>query len=222
MDVAYVFRKGVKDSIALRYSLRSLRNIPHDLVYVVGDKPGWIRNIIHIPAKDSHNPKSYKSRALNTWSKIRAACESNISDDFILFNDDYFILEKINNIPYYYRGKISSFKNPNGYQQMVLRSVKGFRDPLHFGTHTPIVYNKSKFMDLSDIYKIYLGLDHKILYCNHYNVSPIEKMKDCKIRNVSKFKPKGTFLSTVNKIESSPIFEKEMGEVFPDKSKYEL
>ena len=221
MDIAYIFQSGVKDSIALRYSLRSLVNIAHDRVFLVGDKPDWVCNVIHVAVRDFNNPRFYRIRAVNTWNKIINICRTDISDDFILFNDDYFLLNKVDTIPYYYRGRVPVFRNPTGYQEMVMRSAKGFENPLHFGTHTPIVYQKSRFLDISALYKISQGLDHKIIYCNHYKVEPVERMMDCKIRSISKFKLKGTFVSTVNKIESDPVFEKEMNRVFPEKSKYE-
>lgn len=221
MDVVYVFREGVKNSIALRYSMRSLINIPHDRVFLVGDKPRWAQNIVHLPVKDKFGTKYYRLKAINTWTKINGVCESDVSDDFILFNDDYFVLKKIDSIPYYYRGKVS-MRRRTGYQKSVYWSAFRFKNPLHFGAHTPIVYNKDRFLKLFELYRIQMGLDHKIVYCNHYNVSPIEKMADCKARSIDQLKFNRTFLSTSDAVEQDPVFEKKMSTIFPEKSNYEL
>lgn len=221
MDVVYIFREGVKDSIALRYSLRSLVNIAHDKVYLVGDKPDWVQNAVHLPVKDKYSLGYYRLKAVNTWTKINDACSTDVSDSFILFNDDYFVLKKVEHIPYYYRGQVS-VQNKTPYQQSVQLSVKTFKNAYHFGTHTPIVYGKSRFLALSALYPIHMGLDHKIVYCNHYDVSPTERMADCKIRNINQLKFDGKFISTSNAVEADPLFEERMSIIFPKKSEYEL
>lgn len=223
--MVYVFRKGTKDSIALRYSLRSLSNVPHDNVYIVGDAPGWIRNITHIPVKDVYDTKSYKGRILNTWGKLKVACEAkSISEDFILFYDDCFVLRTITDFFYYHKGTVPKYKNPNGHQMTVLKATKGFKNPLHFGIHTPMVFNKKKLLNLCKIYDLNKGVHIKILYGNHYDVSPKVQIKDAKIRTIKGLSnlEGRTFLSTHNQLEGSHEFERVMSGLFPNKSNYEV
>ena len=218
MDVVYLYRSC--DTIALRYSLRSLKNVPHDRVFLVGDKPDWIREIIHIPVKDLYKKGSYKYKLINTWNKIAMSCKCRqISDNFILFNDDYYVLEKIDSFPYYYTGKIKRYERPSNYQAAVMRSGQFFDSPLHFASHTPIVYNKERFLSLP--YPFEKGLDHKIIYCNYYDVHPREKINDPKVRGASGVRLAGAFLSTSDKVERNKAFKKEMDKLFPEKSKYE-
>lgn len=78
IDVVYKLGNGSRfDDAELRYSLRSLSNF-RDLgkIYVVGKKPAWIKNVIHIPAGDPY--KSNKDA--NIINKIiLAATHSDIT-----------------------------------------------------------------------------------------------------------------------------------------------
>jgi CCR4-NOT transcriptional regulation complex NOT5 subunit len=43
----------------------------------------------------------------NVRDKYKIICEcEDISDDFILMNDDFYILNKVEEIKYYHRGKL--------------------------------------------------------------------------------------------------------------------
>ena len=201
-DIVYVVKKGPMDSIALRYSLRSLVNIPHRNVFIVGDKPDWVQNVTWIDIRDSLDTSIYKNRLINVQKKLVACCNSNLSDDFILFNDDFFILEKQESIPYYHKGFIPKYKNPNDYQKIVMKTAFLFNKPLHFGVHFPMILNKNKLRNM--FIKYGFGFEHRILYGNCYNVTPKKKVRDCKLYN---FRPKsGSFLSSNNRLERSESF----------------
>lgn len=49
MDILYLCRPG--ENLELRYSLRSLRNVPHGRVWIFGDCPDWVTNVnlVHQP-----------------------------------------------------------------------------------------------------------------------------------------------------------------------------
>ena len=50
MDIVYLIKVDPEnDSEELRYSLRSLKNIPHQKVILVGEKPEWVTNVEFIP-----------------------------------------------------------------------------------------------------------------------------------------------------------------------------
>ena len=51
-DIYYPVIKSVNDNAELRFSLRSLKNIEHGNVYIVGYKPLWVKNVIHLPYND--------------------------------------------------------------------------------------------------------------------------------------------------------------------------
>lgn len=97
MDIVYPLKPGSKHS-EFKHSLRSLKNVDHDNVWVIGYKPEWVRNVNHIYTDQN------KSKYKNLCNNIAAACESDqISDPFIIFNDDMFVLQPIPEIPTWWR-----------------------------------------------------------------------------------------------------------------------
>jgi hypothetical protein len=55
MDLVYVLGSGSRwGDNELRYSLRSVEKHlkGYNNVYLVGDKPDWVRNVTHIPKQD--------------------------------------------------------------------------------------------------------------------------------------------------------------------------
>ena len=70
ISVVYPLGTGSKwQNNELRYSLRSLSKISGiGDVFIVGEKPDWVRNVIHIPCKDVPFRKEY-----SIYTKIMAA-----------------------------------------------------------------------------------------------------------------------------------------------------
>lgn len=155
MDIVYTV-KNTPTNEELIFSLRSLRNLPHDRVYFVGGCPANINRAKVKVVFTEVQATKYKS----TTHNLAAAVEiKNLSENFIWMNDDFFILQKIEdplkelNLN---RGTIQqvtdSFleKNENrltkymyGAQQ-TLRYLQriGIKDPLSYELHTPFIYNK--------------------------------------------------------------------------------
>ena len=107
MDFVYICRTGPNEE--LRYSIRSVMNsFPDAKIWVSGGKPDWyIGNYISIDQNGS--------KYANAIANINAICDSKeISDDFVLMNDDFFILKKIDSIKTFHSGllidKITRFK----------------------------------------------------------------------------------------------------------------
>lgn len=142
MDVVYPYKRGPGD-LELRYSLRSLENVPHDRVVIAGDAP-FITSDKVVTIK---NPRRFSDRYMSSTDNILAAVQhADISGDFILMHDDIFVLE-----PWTFRhedrGLIRDFREDTGDYMSRLTStasilrVYGINDPLFYGLHTPTVYN---------------------------------------------------------------------------------
>lgn len=58
-DVIYKY-KATGDGDELRYSLRSLENLPHGNVHIIGDRPEWVNNVTHHPADDTGEGKHWQ------------------------------------------------------------------------------------------------------------------------------------------------------------------
>jgi hypothetical protein len=171
MDAVYICRGGENEE--LRYSIRSIEeNMPHDKVWVVGSKPDWYSgNHISI----DQDGRKYE----NARKNLRAIVNSKeISDDFILMNDDFFVINKIDTVPYWYSGSLKSriqelsdgFGPNTTYIRMLIltnRTVRrsGVENPLDYELHIPMIMNKDKLRPIIEKPSLW-----RSTYGNLYNV----------------------------------------------------
>lgn len=151
MDVVYPYKSRPFD-IELRFSLRSLRYMEHNRVIVAGDKPQITSDeLIHVPVQPIAN------RYLSSTTNIAtAAARAVTTDEFVVMNDDIFLLEPWTFV-HENRGTIEEYLAsglPKGrYRAYVERTrdilvSHGVADPLWFGLHTPTVYERTKLIKL--------------------------------------------------------------------------
>ena len=147
MDLVWIVRKGPNEE--LRYSMRSaIQNIEHNNVWVIGDKPDWyIGNFIPV----FQRPGQKYQNAKNNLNKLIASDE--ISDDFVLMNDDFFTL-KPSKVGYYYSGTLAeriernAKLSPNANYLEKIKTTKamlekeGIKNPLDYSLHIPIRMHK--------------------------------------------------------------------------------
>ena len=93
-DVVYIV-KASHSNEELRYSLRGLKNLPHDNVWFAGFMPNWVQNVRHIPVNQLVGMKHENSLA-NQRAALR---HRGVSDTFYLFNDDHFIMKPLEKMP---------------------------------------------------------------------------------------------------------------------------
>ncbi len=222
MDIIYLYKKAPQSGIALRFSLRSISHIPHDKVYVIGDRPKWLTGVIHIPFQDIENRS-----LMGQWEKIIMACKmGGVSQKFLLMHDDHLIMKPIKDILYYHRGYISDIKkNKTRHYHDLKRTGELFDKALSFDKiHTPVVFDKDKFLALLDNYNIKNRYLYKSLYGNHYGVES-EYIKDCKARNFSilmqKLRDGDIFISLSPAVEKNKNLKKILLKYFPKKSPHE-
>jgi hypothetical protein len=181
MDVVYICRSGPNEE--LRYSVRSVEaNMPHREIWVVGQKPEWYKGNF-IPVKD-RNAKYENARA-----NLKAVVNSKeISENFILMNDDFFIIRKIQKISYFYGGTLKNREEENailtstGSYTKLLRNTRktlnkiGIADPLNYELHIPMILNKENFKAILE-YKDCLW---RSMYGNIYEVGGMDR-EDVKV-----------------------------------------
>lgn len=186
-DVLYILGRGSKhDNMELRLSLRTLeangKNI--DRLFIVGNCPEWVQNAIHIPAEDTYQSSQ------NHAYKVIVGCYRGISDNFLLMNDDFFMLEPfdVEKYPYYVRGELEEYKEPSFYQKTLNKTreyliVKGIEHPMAFNVHCPIIYNKKNFMTFEELFHDVkfedVGYSWRTLYGNTF-VKDYKVVSDCK------------------------------------------
>lgn len=159
MDVVYPLKRSAGPYRELRFSLRSLRNLPHSNVYLVGGCPPWVRNVRHLEAEQQ------PTKWLDSSNNIRVACMlDEVSDPFILMNDDFFVMEPVDSVPVLNRGSVLDVAQEcreNGIttgayiggmhatRNELIRL--GFDDPLSFELHVPMVIHKREFLGAREL-----------------------------------------------------------------------
>jgi hypothetical protein len=224
MDIVYPLKNMTEDDyVELRYSLRSLKNIEHDRVIIVGGKPDWVKNIIHIDEYDVHSLKGSNSlrKILTTFSIV--------SDDFIYMNDDFFML-KPQKVKYFHQGNFrenvehkAPLLNYSRYWQGMHRTAILFDEPLDYEVHYPFVFNKNKFLEMLKKYDMTKAYALRSLYGNEYKVGG-EYVKDNKVYNLDDFRnafKTDYFVSSSDQLPVDDAFIKILDNFFPDKSPYE-
>lgn len=178
IDVVYVLGTGSAwHNNELRFSLRALeKNLKgFGKVWVIGEKPDWIKNVSHIPFKDElkHNADGNIARKV-----LRVCQEKSLTDQFLFINDDHLIMREMvaSEIPPYYKGDLTTY--PEAYfQEKFWRGrlwrtknillEKGYT-ALHFDCHMPIVFDKQLFPEaiLQFDFEKGIGYTMKSMYGN--------------------------------------------------------
>jgi hypothetical protein len=222
-DVVYTLGKGsrLKD-FEIRMSLRSIeRHLKGILcVYVIGEKPDWLQNVVHMQYDDESSVPDY-----NIMRKVTAACDlPEITDSFLFMNDDHFLLQdfEAETFPYYYMGTLEqAFKGRNdGYGKRANNSLKHLQEnnlpTKHFDIHTPILYNKQEFKKNVSSLDWKEGYIIKSLYANSLKIEGVE-MKDNKINHPPQANDK--IFSTFPHLKASVT--RFLTETFPEQSRFE-
>jgi len=235
IDIVIPYKQSQWADNELRFALRSvekhLKN--YRKIYVIGHRPAWMNlgTVVHIPFEDKY------SHERNILEKILHVCKyAQLSDDFLLMNDDHYLASIYNatRFPYYfYRSLEQKLSSSRGaYADSVrntLFALKARRLPHAFyDVHTPILYNKSLFPEVMEMYNWEgkrNGFIIKSLYCNTLRLKGMI-LPDCKINKpmscfeIEKWLEDRHMFSTPDKI--TPEVATFLNYLFPDKSKYEI
>lgn len=227
MDVVYPYKRSPAD-FELRYSLRSLYNVPHDRVIIAGDVPSTVRADRAVLVR---NVRVGPDRYLSSTSNIFAAIyQADVSSEFIVMNDDIFVLK-----PWTFqhedRGPLEAYLTDptikGDYRSRVtmtlglLRSI-GITDPLFYGLHTPTVYDRQKLIDLITEYPM---PRYKYLLRTLYNnlfPRPSIRRDDVKVKSWPIEGELGDVLSVSDGVPLLPEFQNWINQQFPVASKYEV
>jgi hypothetical protein len=150
MDLVYFCRNGNNEE--LRYSIRSaVKNLKFDKLWVVGGKPSWYSGpYIEVP----QTGRKYQN-VQDSANKIFYSPE--ISDPFILMNDDFYIIEPVDSPTNFNGGKLidraimyDTLAPFSKYTEKLFDTHSfllkcGIKEPLDFELHVPIVIHKSGF-----------------------------------------------------------------------------
>jgi hypothetical protein len=121
-DIIYVCRPG-ESNPALRFSLRSLANVPHNRVFISGYCPSWVRNVTAISVR------KLPSKLNAIENNLRHALKhSELGDWCNYFNDDFFVLEPVSEVPITHGGPVEEFALRQEFRWRMDRTVKALAD----------------------------------------------------------------------------------------------
>lgn len=212
MDIVYFVKESPKNE-ELRYSLRSVeRNLPHRSVWIYGGKPKDITPDHFVPVKQTGATK---------WDKVRAMFHSvcnnrEITDDFVLFNDDFFVMKPVADLKPYFRSPLyehivkleRKFGNKTTEYSKELRKCAealekaGIDDIKSYELHIPMVVNKKKLLQVMvEFPNIHAT---RTLYGNRCQIGGTQRT-DVKITSIlQKIDYKLDFLSSDDSIFDNP------------------
>lgn len=225
LDIVYFVKDGLNNE-ELRLSLRSVDlNMPHKRVWIFGGCPTNIVPDIRVRVDQTGRTK---------WDKVRnmykMVCENKeVTDNFIMFNDDFFVMKPTEYLVPLYRGPLSKHiealetNRPSAYSNLlktVLHRLNG--EPLSYELHVPFIFNKDKLLRMINSFPDIRCT--RTVYGHTYNIGG-KRASDVKVFSVRpNFDYKNTqFLST-----DDPIINinndvwRWLQKQFPYKSKWEL
>lgn len=197
LDLVYIVKEDEHNE-DLRYSLRSIaKYYPESKVWIVGYKPSWVMNVNYLPLIQNGEDKWQ-----NSINNIIAACNCpNISDDFILMNDDFFMIKPIAPIEMVSNmnlglltNSIVKYKDKKTSWHEAFRQVKELLEKLgvdgpyyDYETHLPLEINKQKFLEVinlplvKEFMKTSNVLHKRSLYKNFYKSTGLTLPADVKV-----------------------------------------
>lgn len=179
-DLVYVLGSGSAwNNNEIRISLRSVEKNLKGVgkIYVVGDNPGFFTGkVIHI---DYPDPLGGINADGNMTLKILRACrEKNLSDDFLLMNDDFIINQSMtaSEIPWLHKGDMKDrpekFWKKELYRFRLHRTFKILQQKglstIQYDYHAPMLLNKHEFPKVMEQfnYQEDIGYTFRSLYGN--------------------------------------------------------
>ena len=212
MDVVYILGSGslVKNE-EIRFSIRSLEAHMLDLrnIYIIGEDPEILTAVKKIPSGDSF-PEKWK----NAYHKIIRACSiPEISEEFLLMNDDFFMLEPFSGaeFPFY------DLKGSNG-------GTEGLNS---FHIHSPLRIKKEWYQKMPFDPTAKGHHSPRTFYCNFYKAPPtfcddfiLRAGEGCKDFN-AQIKGKPLFSISDTSMLYAP-FLVWLGKLFPNPSRFEI
>ena len=208
LDVVYFVSAFPRND--LRYSIRSVaKNLEFNKLWIYGGKKYDIKPDGYV--------RIMNQKGANKWDKVRnmyreVCMNESITEQFILFHDDFFIMKKVKEIKPEYRGTfddhIADIESRFGDQltpyTRILRQASnklaedGY-STLSYELHKPFIFDRKKLLAILNRYP----REHCIrsIYANVYGIGG-EKAHDVKIfNNEPKFDyKKEPILSTDNSV----------------------
>ena len=148
-DVVIPYKLNSTDEIF--WCIKSLKNINHGRIIVLGEKPNYDIEAEFISNID--NIIKPTSKYSDQISKYLTACNMDLSDEIIIMNDDFYILEPVE-LENYNRGTITDHiksRKPDSYTSGLQSTLnvltqKGYGE-IDYDLHTPMIIDRLKMKE---------------------------------------------------------------------------
>lgn len=228
-DVVY-FVKESSANEELRYSLRSIcENFSFRKAWFYGGRPSYLQ-----PDGWVHVVQNQRTKWMRTTNMIRLICNNpEITDDWWLFNDDFFVLQKTDGIEAPYHGDIYRHivrieerhgQKTTAYTQELRRLAATLErkgcDTRNYALHMPVLINKKKALATLDAFPDCPMF--RSLYGNYNGIGGTE-IRDCKIAGLDRLpEADAIFMSTDDNSFAHGRAGAFIREKFREPCKYEL
>lgn len=225
-DIVYILRKDI-NPYELTYSLRSVaQNFPHRKVWFVGGKPKGLTPDVMLEHEQSGSCK---------WDLIRSSMwkvvhEEDLTDDFFLFNDDFFVMKPVkgtftNFVDKDLDWRIEDLRNEHPWLNAYGRTVYKMNEELkmlgcsrkNFEVHLPMLMNKE--LVKASIYKV-SSPQMRSAYGN-INGIPTVQHDDVKVYDLVTVPEDPDYLSTNDNVFADGAVGQYIREAFPKPSRFE-
>lgn len=232
LDIVLPYKKSETEE--LKYCLRSLENLPHRNLYIIGEKENWFSekvNYRRVPGV------THLYKYENTMQNIVYGTKiPEVSENFILMNDDFFILKKITKLEYFHTGEMNQnlqerFNRLGNtqYNKAISDTVALLRTmyvekPLNYSLHLPMIVSKTgiqlvNWLTNTNHSEIYLS---RSIYGNIFIKKSKKIERDVKINNLDEIPEKNqAFVSTGDDSFANGEIGKFLKRKFNKKSSYE-
>jgi hypothetical protein len=218
LDVVYKIgsKPNLKNYEELRYSIRSLKNIPLRNIFIIGKKPDWITGVIH---HDLADPYKHNKDA-NLINKILFACTlPELGSHFLNMSDDQYILKPMTPQDFVNPPESTHLYKPQRgvrwYDRAKNTMTKSGFTTL-FEAHCPYMIEKSKYaVVLNYDYGEGVGMLGNTLYFNSIGATPSKYNTTSNVHDPGDY----SFLN-LNAIKQEEF--NALKKLFPQKSRFEL
>ena len=228
-DIVYFLREGANEE--LRYSLRSVdENFAYNKIWFVGGKPDGLEPDGYLPIEQFGVDKFERVRNM----LIDACKNDNITEDFWLFNDDFFVMKPTLKEVQWVNGtleqriaQIESSEN-RGMQTLYTRRLrhlvrtlkKDGLPTLNYAVHKPMLINRKKALEVLEKYPHEPMF--RALYGNYWRIKAKNDI-DCKIRRLDRaLNADRQFISTSDDSFRCGVVGAQLQERFKFKSRFEV
>lgn len=225
-DIVYILKEDIEPD-EIRYSLRSVEaNFPYNRVWFVCGKPKGIEPDIWIRHKQSGSSK---------WDLIKSSMKQviydpDLTDEFYLFNDDFFVMKPFEGEFINYSQKTLTWRvaelffgklKETPYSRTLIKAREELKtlgyEEINFEVHLPMLINKELMQKCIDLCS---SPQMRSEYGN-INRVPYIDCDDVKVYDLKTVPKKNDFISTTDKSFHEGAVGRYIREMFKEPSRFE-